>query len=156
MKNTPSDLDDLDLEDEEEYLNEDGNGNLPDFPQGQAFEGVTASVTEHFTSPPKPYTEDTLLAAMERAGAENMPEDTERKGLGTPATRAVTIEKLVAAGFVELKGKSCLPLRKKSSAPGPAAVSRCMKGRRIFPVLTALAALSSGRMTVSGPLARRN
>jgi DNA topoisomerase-3 len=87
------------------------DGNLPDFTEGQTFEGVDASVTEHFTSPPKPYTEDTILAAMERAGAENMPEDTERKGLGTPATRAAIIEKLVAAGFVERKGKSLIPTK---------------------------------------------
>ena len=69
------------------------------------------SITEHFTSPPKPYTEDTLLAAMERAGAEDIPDDAERKGLGTPATRAAVIEKLVAAGFVERKGKSLIPTK---------------------------------------------
>ena len=84
---------------------------LPDFTEGQAFEGVEAAVTEHFTAPPKPYTEDTLLAAMERAGAEEMPEDAERRGLGTPATRAAILEKLVAAGFVERKGKSLVPTR---------------------------------------------
>jgi DNA topoisomerase-3 len=90
---------------------DDDGGDLPDFAQGQTFEGVEASVTEHFTSPPKPYTEDTLLAAMERAGDEDMPEDTERKGLGTPATRAAIIEKLVAAGFMERKGKSLIPTK---------------------------------------------
>jgi DNA topoisomerase-3 len=79
---------------------------LPDFTEGQTFADVTATITEHFTSPPKPYTEDTLLAAMERAGAEDMPENTERKGLGTPATRAAIIEKLVASGFVARKGKN--------------------------------------------------
>lgn len=84
---------------------------LPDFTEGQAFEGVEAAVTEHFTAPPKAYTEDTLLAAMERAGAEEMPEDAERKGLGTPATRAAILEKLVAAGFVERKGRSLVPTR---------------------------------------------
>ena len=90
----------------------DGDGgDLPDFTEGQAFEQAEASVTEHFTSPPKPYTEDTLLAAMERAGAEDIPEDAERKGLGTPATRAAIIEKLVAAGFVERKGKSLIPTK---------------------------------------------
>ena len=87
------------------------DGNLPDFTEGQAFEQAEASVTEHFTSPPKPYTEDTLLAAMERAGAEDIPDDAERKGLGTPATRAAIIEKLVAAGFVERKGKSLIPTK---------------------------------------------
>ena len=88
-----------------------GSAGLPDFTEGQAFDGVEASVTEHFTTPPKPYTEDTLLSAMEHAGAEDMPEDAERKGLGTPATRAAIIEKLVAAGFMERKGKSLIPTR---------------------------------------------
>ena len=81
---------------------------LPDFTEGQLFDQVEAAVTEHFTAPPKAYTEDTLLAAMETAGKEEMPEDAERKGLGTPATRAAILEKLVAAGFVERKGKSLI------------------------------------------------
>ena len=72
---------------------------------------VAASVREHFTTPPKPYTEDTLLSAMERAGAENMPEDAERKGLGTPATRAAILEKLVQMGFVQRKGKQLIPTK---------------------------------------------
>ena len=84
---------------------------LPDFTEGQTFDQVDASVTEHFTAPPKAYTEDTLLAAMETAGKEDMPEDTERKGLGTPATRAAILEKLVAAGFAERKGKSLIPTK---------------------------------------------
>ena len=94
-----------------EKQTEGDDGDLPDFTEGQAFEQAEASVTEHFTSPPKPYTEDTLLAAMERAGAEDIPDDAERKGLGTPATRAAIIEKLVAAGFVERKGKSLIPTK---------------------------------------------
>ena len=53
---------------------------LPELAEGQTFDKVEASVTEHYTTPPKPYTEDTLLSAMERAGAEDMPEDAERKG----------------------------------------------------------------------------
>ena len=89
----------------------DGGGGLPDFKEGQTFEGVEAAVTEHFTSPPKPYTEDTLLSAMENAGKEDIPDEAERKGLGTPATRAAIIEKLVAAGFVERKGKSLIPTK---------------------------------------------
>ena len=89
----------------------DNGGDLPDFKEGQAFEGVEAAVTEHFTSPPKPYTEDTLLSAMENAGKEDIPDETERKGLGTPATRAAIIEKLVAAGFVERKGKNLIPTK---------------------------------------------
>ena len=84
---------------------------LPVFTEGQIFTHVDAAISEHFTSPPKPFTEDTLLAAMERAGAEDMPEDAERKGLGTPATRAATIEKLIAAGFVERKGKNLIPTK---------------------------------------------
>ena len=89
----------------------DNGGVLPDFTEGQAFENVAVSITEHFTSPPKPYTEDTLLSAMENAGKEDIPEDAERKGLGTPATRAAIIEKLVAAGFVERKGKNLIPTK---------------------------------------------
>lgn len=88
---------------------------LPPASKGQVFEPVAASVTEHFTSPPKPYTEDTLLSAMERAGSEDslgrMPEDAERKGLGTPATRASIIEKLVSSGFAERKGKNLIPTK---------------------------------------------
>ena len=88
-----------------------GDGSALTFAEGQVFENVPVSVTEHFTSPPKPYTEDTLLAAMERAGAKDMPEDAERKGLGTPATRASIIEKLVSGGFVERRGKSLAPTK---------------------------------------------
>lgn len=79
--------------------------------EGQVFETVSASVREGRTSPPKHYTEDSLLAAMETAGAGDMPEDTERKGLGTPATRAATLEKLVSAGFVDRK-KQLIPTEK--------------------------------------------
>lgn len=84
---------------------------LPEFSEGQVFEIAAASVTEHYTTPPKPYTEDTLLSAMESAGKEDMPDEAERKGLGTPATRAAMIEKLLSAGFVERKGKSLVPTK---------------------------------------------
>ena len=84
---------------------------LPELKEGQTFSDVAASVTEHFTTPPKPYTEDTLLSAMERAGAEDMPEDAERKGLGTPATRAAILEKLVQMGFIQRKGKQLIPTK---------------------------------------------
>ena len=77
---------------------------LPAVSEGKTFT-VQASKGEHFTSPPKPFTEDTLLSAMERAGNENYDEDTEKKGLGTPATRAATIESLVRNGYVERDGK---------------------------------------------------
>ena len=61
---------------------------LPEIKQGQIFESVSAERAEHFTTPPKPFTENTLLSAMEHAGQENYDDDTEKKGLGTPATRA--------------------------------------------------------------------
>ena len=83
----------------------DGDGGtLPDFTEGQTFDGAEIAVTEHFTQLPKPYTEDTLLSAMENAGKDDIPDEAERKGLGTPATKAAIIEKLVTAGFVERKG----------------------------------------------------
>ena len=94
-----------DGEEETENLN-----TLPELTEGQSFR-VTSTVSEHFTSPPKAYTEDTLLSAMERAGAEDMPEDAERKGLGTPATRAAILEKLVQMGFVQRKGKQLVPTK---------------------------------------------
>ena len=85
---------------------------LPVLQEGQTFEAVSASLREGKTSPPKHYTEDTLLSAMETAGAEDMPEDAERKGLGTPATRAATLEKLVSAGFVQRKKKQLISTEK--------------------------------------------
>ena len=84
---------------------------LPELKEGQTFADVAASVTEHSTTSPKPYTEDTLLSAMEQAGAEDMPEDAEHKGLGTPATRAAILEKLVQMGFVQRKGKQLIPTK---------------------------------------------
>ena len=95
----------------EKLEDEEAEGVLPALTEGQVFEPVAASVTEHFTSPPKPYTEDTLLSAMENAGKEDMPDEAERKGLGTPATRAAIIEKLVSGGFVERKGKNLIPTK---------------------------------------------
>lgn len=95
----------------EKTEDEKAEGVLPALTEGQFFEPVTASVTEHFTLPPKPYTEDTLLSAMENAGKEDMPDEAERKGLGTPATRAAIIEKLVSGGFVERKGKNLIPTK---------------------------------------------
>lgn len=85
---------------------------LPELSEGQRFETVRATVKEGFTSPPKHYTEDTLLKAMEMAGSEDMPEDAERKGLGTPATRAGILEKLVKTGLAERKNKQLLPATK--------------------------------------------
>ena len=76
---------------------------LPELSEGQTLPLSGAAVKEGKTTPPKHYTEDTLLAAMETAGKDDMPEDAERKGLGTPATRAGIIEKLVKVGFLERK-----------------------------------------------------
>ena len=85
---------------------------LPELQKGQRFTNISASVREGKSTPPKHYTEDSLLAAMETAGAEEMPEDAERKGLGTSATRAATLEKLVSTGFVQRKKKQLLPSEK--------------------------------------------
>lgn len=82
---------------------------LPELSEGMNFTGVQTKVTEHFTQPPKHFTEDSLLSAMERAGAEDIGADAERKGLGTPATRADIIEKLVKDGFVKREKKQMLP-----------------------------------------------
>ena len=81
----------------------------------QRFFGVRAVVKKGLTTPPKRYTEATLLAAMENAGAEHFPDEAERKGIGTPATRAGIIEKLVKGGFIERRGekvKQLLPTDK--------------------------------------------
>ena len=81
----------------------------------QRFFGVRAVVKKGLTAPPKRYTEATLLAAMESAGADSFPDEAERKGIGTPATRAGIIEKLVKGGFIERRGekiKQLLPTDK--------------------------------------------
>ena len=82
---------------------------LPDIKDGEIFDKVDGKVTEHFTKPPSRYTEATLLSAMEKAGSEDMDNDVERKGLGTPATRADIIEKLVKDGFVKREKKNLIP-----------------------------------------------
>lgn len=82
---------------------------LPELSEGQVFDGVQTKISQHFTSPPKHFTEDLLLSAMERAGAEDIGADAERKGLGTPATRADIIEKLVKDGFVKREKKQLIP-----------------------------------------------
>ena len=76
---------------------------------GKHYGPCDSLVSEHFTQPPKQYTEDTLLSAMERAGNEELTEDTEKKGLGTPATRAAIIEKLIQSGFVKREKKNLVP-----------------------------------------------
>ena len=77
--------------------------------QGMVIPVVQAEKKQGFTSPPKVYTEDTLLSAMEMAGNKEFEKDTEKKGLGTPATRAAILEKLVSSGYVERKGKQMIP-----------------------------------------------
>ena len=76
---------------------------LPELSEGQTLPLSGAAVKEGKTTPPKHFTEDTLLSAMETAGKDDMPEDAERKGLGTPATRAGILEKLVSTDFLERK-----------------------------------------------------
>ena len=92
-----------------EDADSDGENTLLELSEGQTFTNPTAKVTEHFTTPPKPHNEATLLSAMERAGNEDTDPDAERRGLGTPATRAAVIEKLVKSGFAERKGKQLIP-----------------------------------------------
>ena len=87
---------------------------LPELAEGQRLEGADALLKQGTTSPPARFTEDTLLSAMEHASAEDFAalESVERTGLGTPATRAAIIEKLVKSGFVERKKKQLLPTEK--------------------------------------------
>ena len=79
-------------------------GDISDLHEGDQIKINQAGVKAGKTSPPKSYTEDTLLSAMEKAGSDETPDEAERKGLGTPATRAGIIEKLVRIGFIERKG----------------------------------------------------
>lgn len=83
------------------YEQEKKENALPELTDGQTVPVTAATVKEGQTTPPKHYTEDTILSSMETAGAKDMPEDAERKGIGTPATRAAILEKLVSSGFVE-------------------------------------------------------
>ena len=89
---------------------------LPDVQEQSQCSVASVELKEGQTSPPKSYTEDTLLSAMQAAGADSMPEGVERQGIGTPATRAATIEKLVQKGFLERRGnkkaKVLLPTEK--------------------------------------------
>lgn len=96
----------LSAEDEKEDA--EAGASLPELLKGQTFQNVKANVTEHWTKPPAPYTEDSLLAAMERAGNADMDDEVERKGLGTPATRASIIEKLISGGYAVRKKKQII------------------------------------------------
>ena len=88
---------------------ENADVTLPKLSEGQGFPNPAAKVTEHTTTPPKPPSEASLLSAMERAGNGDTDPAAERRGLGTPATRAAVIEKLVKGGFAERKGKHSVP-----------------------------------------------
>ena len=91
-------------------LEKNKDASLPkDLEQGMIIPVVRAEKKQGFTSPPKVYTEDPLLSAMETAGNKEFEKDTEKKGLGTPATRAAILEKLVSSGYVERKGKQMIP-----------------------------------------------
>lgn len=79
-------------------------GDISFLHEGDEIKIAQAGVKAGKTTPPKSYTEDTLLSAMEKAGSDETPDEAERKGLGTPATRAGIIEKLVRIGFIERKG----------------------------------------------------
>lgn len=98
---------------EDDSKDEDAKA-LPPLAEGQTFEKVEASTKEGTTSPPRHFTEDLLLSAMEHASAEEFAEieGAERTGLGTPATRAGVLEKLVRGGFLERKGRQLLPTKK--------------------------------------------
>ncbi|EAD2655558.1 type IA DNA topoisomerase [Listeria monocytogenes] len=82
------------------------------FLEGQIYEEIEKSINEHFTSPPKSFTEDTLLSAMERASADDESIELDHKGLGTPATRAGIIERLVSSSLIERKGRTIIPTTK--------------------------------------------
>ena len=98
----------MNLKEKQEKENEK---ELPVFCEGESFDSFMIKVTEHDTLPPKAYTESTLLSSMERAGNKETTENAERKGLGTPATRASIIEKIIKAGFVIRKGKQLIPTK---------------------------------------------
>lgn len=93
----------------DEYTEKDIEAALPQMGKGETFGGVKAELRTHQTTPPKRYTEDTLLSAMENAVKS---ENSERNGLGTPATRAGILENLVIRGFIERRGKSIVPTDK--------------------------------------------
>ncbi len=93
------------MKNEDDAQGDDDSGAITiNLSQGQQINLADSRVKEGQTTPPKSFTEDTLLSAMEKAGADETPDEAERKGLGTPATRAGIIEKLVNVGFIERKG----------------------------------------------------
>ena len=99
----------------EEETEDKDEKTLPEVKEQQAI-NASAAVAEHYTTPPKPYTEDTLLSAMERAGNNDYDTDeVERKGLGTPATRAGIIEGIITRGYVERNKKQLISTDKGKS-----------------------------------------
>lgn len=82
---------------------------LPEILKGFECEVSKTEITKHDTKPKKSYTEDTLLSSMERAGNSDYSEDTETKGIGTPSTRAGTIEALVRDGYITRKNNIIVP-----------------------------------------------
>ena len=105
LKTKPGDKD-------EDSEDSDGGSSLLTLTKNQLFPSVAAFIKEGKTSPPARYNDATLLLAMETAGADDFPDESERKGLGTPATRAATIEKIIKTGFVERQKKSLVPTAK--------------------------------------------
>ena len=95
---------DSEKEDEDQSGNVDVLAFIDNLTEGKSYPVSEQKITEGKTTPKQRFTEDSLLSAMERAGAEDTPDEVERKGIGTSATRAATIEKLVRIGFVERKG----------------------------------------------------
>jgi DNA topoisomerase-3 len=121
--------------DSENDSEEDANSKLPELSKGQSFDSVSVSVKESFTQPKKHHTEDTLLSAMENAGAEDIPKNSELRisdfhGIGTPSTRANILEQLVKRGYVERSKKSLIPTD---------------KGKRLIAILPA--SLTSAKLT---------
>jgi len=100
------------LKNKPDTCGDDSSAVLPELSEGQVFPAVKATIREGQTKPPARYTEDTLLRAMETAGAEEMPDDAERKGLGTPATRSGIIEKLIKSGYVTRQERNLVPSEK--------------------------------------------
>ena len=94
---------------EEKEDTEETGQKLPELSEGMTLDGADGRVTEHFTNPPKRYTESSLLSQMERAGNKEMNDGVERKGLGTTATRADIIEKIIAQGYVKREKKTLVP-----------------------------------------------
>ncbi len=103
----------LKVKEDNEETDQEGNSNIPELKQGQMINSVPVTSVKKLTSPPKPYTEDTLLSAMERAlkniDNEELKKEVAGIGLGTPATRAGIIERIIKTGFVERKKKNLVP-----------------------------------------------